>query len=86
MFPIEVIDLLLYRVEVATAFASEFGGMPDADYSAAYNAFEKAMKLTKAQKLEDYVRVRCQELFKAANIDYWFIEWLEQCFEAHIGE
>ncbi len=85
VFPIEVIDLLLYRVEVATAFASEFGGMPDADYNAAYNAFEKAMKLTKAQKLEDYVRVRCQELFKAADIDYWFIEWLEGSFEEHIG-
>ncbi len=85
VFPIEVIDLLLYRVEVATEFASEFGGMPDADYNAAYNAFEKAMKLTKAQKLEAHVRVRCLELFNTKGYDDYLLDWLEQSFEEHIG-
>ncbi len=85
VFPHEVIDLLLYRVEVATDFASEFGGMPETSYNAAYSAFESAMKMAKAQKLEGFVRLRCQKLFKTGNMDMWYIEWLEQCFEEHIG-
>jgi len=86
VFPSELADLLLYRVETATHFANEFGGMADADYKASYNAFEKAMKLIKAQKLTDYFRERCKALFKYNNLDYWYMEWLQESFEEHIGK
>jgi Family of unknown function (DUF6155) len=83
VFPHEQIDLLLYRVEVATGFASEFGGMPDADYKAAANAFEHAVKLMVEHKLGEHFEARCEELFKARNLDYWYIEWLEQVYESY---
>ena len=55
-FPHEVVDLVLYRVETATDFANQFGGMPDADYKAAATAFEKAMKLMVKNKLARFAR------------------------------
>ena len=51
-FPSEVVDILLYRVETATDFANQFGGMPEGDYNAAATAFEKAAKLMVKHKLE----------------------------------
>lgn len=86
VFPSEVVDLLLYRVEVATEFANEFGGMPDADYNAASNAFDKAMKLIKEHKLIAYFRERCKALFQYKNLDYWYTENLMESFEEHTGE
>lgn len=86
VFPHEVVDLLLYRVEVATGFANQFGGMPETDYNAALNSFEKAMKLAAEHKLADFVRDRCQRMFKADNLDYWYIEWMKDSFAEHIGE
>lgn len=81
VFPSEYIELLLYRVEVATKFANEFGGMPDADYEASYNAFKKAVELMNEHKLVEHFRHRCEELFEYDNLDYWYIEWLQDCFE-----
>lgn len=80
-FPHEVVDLLLYRVETATDFANQFGGMPDADYNASTTAFEKAIKLIVKHKLIDYFNDRCKALFRYRNLDYWYIEELETLFE-----
>lgn len=79
--PAEVIDLILSRVEIATSFASNFGGMPDTDYNAALNAFEKAVKLMAKHNLVDVFNDRCQLLFKTDNLDYWYIDHLEEIFK-----
>lgn len=84
VFPSEVIDLLLYRVETATEMANQFGGMPDADYNASYNAFKKAVELMAEHKLEDMFRGRCEALFKFDNLDHWYIEWLQDSYEEFI--
>jgi hypothetical protein len=83
--PHEVIDLMLYRVEVATDFASQFGGMPDADYNAAFTAFQKAVKLMAEHRLHDYFKVRCDALFRYDNLDYWYIEWLQDAWQEQFG-
>ncbi len=80
-FPHEVVDLVLYRVETATDFANQFGGMPDSDYKAAATAFEKAMKLMVKNKLQDYFKERCEKLFEHSNLDYYYIEELEDLYE-----
>lgn len=85
VFPHELIDLLLYRVETATAFANEFGGMPDADYNAAYNAFAKALKLMKSENLHTHFKARCEALFLADNLDYWYIEDLQDAYRELFG-
>ncbi len=84
-FPHEVVDLILYRVETATHFANEFGGMPDADYNASNTAFEKALKLIVKHKLKDYFDDRCKALFRYSNLSYWYIEELETLFEDKEG-
>jgi Family of unknown function (DUF6155) len=85
-FPHEIIDLLLYRVETATDFANQFGGMPDADYKAAATAFEKAMKLMVKNKLHEYFKERCETLFENSNLDYYYIEELEDLYEQSNGK
>jgi hypothetical protein len=79
--PYEVVDLLLYRVEVATSFANQFGGMADADYNAAHTAFQKAVKMMAEHDLHDYFKIRCEELFRHSNLDYWYIEWLQDAWQ-----
>ncbi len=84
--PRDVVELLLFRVETATKFAHEFGGMPDADYNAALNAFDKAMKLMTKHALVNEFRVWCKEIFLYDNLDYWYIESMMESFEEHTGE
>lgn len=86
LFPYDVIDLLIYRVEVATDLADQFGGMADSNYNASITAFKKAMKLIKDNHLMSYFEVRCKKILKADNLDYWYIEQLEWLFEGEEGE
>ncbi len=85
IFPNELVDLLIYRVETMTDFASQFGGAPDAEYNAALTAFQKAMKLIAEHKLHSYFKERCLQLFKTDNIDGWYIDELEQLYEEYFG-
>jgi predicted metal-dependent peptidase len=86
VFPTEMIDLLLYRVETMTDWASQFGGAPDADYNASSTSFEKALKLMEKNKLEAYFKDRCNSLFLTDNLDYWYIEDLESLYETYFPE
>ena len=84
VFPIELIDLLLHRVETATEWANSFGGMSDADYNASIRTFGKAAKMMAEHHLEDHFRDRCQDLFQYHHIDYWYREELENLFERYV--
>lgn len=86
VFPHELIDLLLFRVETATEFANNYGGMADAAYNSASRTFEKAVKLIVAHKLEEMYKTRCSELFEFDNLDYWYIEEMEDLFDEEIGK
>ncbi len=78
----DVVELLIHRVEKVVEFANDFGGMPDGDYNAAANAYEKALKLIVEHKLEDYFRIRCREIALGKdNYDYYFKEMLEELNE-----
>jgi hypothetical protein len=83
VFPTEVIDLFLYRVEMATEFANDFGGMSDADYNASITAFKKAIEMMVEHKLGEQFRSRCEALFRLDNLDYWYTESLEELFNEH---
>ena len=81
LFPYDVVDLLIYRVEVATDIADQFGGMADSNYNASITAFKKAIKLIKDNNLMVHFQDRCKQILKADNLDYWYIEQLEYLFE-----
>jgi hypothetical protein len=69
-FPYDVIDLLLYRVEVMTEHANEFGGAADANYNASATMFKKAMKLIQDNGYLSYFQPRIEALFQFDNLDY----------------
>ena len=83
VFPFDVIDLILYRVETATQFADEFGGMTDGSYNASSNAFEKALKLMQKHQLFEEFKLRCEDLFSYDNLDHWYIDDLENLYEEY---
>ena len=85
-FPHEVVDLLLYRVNTATDFAHQFGDMPDGDYNASSTAYDKAMKLIQKHKLEAYFKEKAEDILQYDNLDYWYIEQMEDMYEECFGE
>jgi hypothetical protein len=82
VFTYDVVDLLIYRVEVATDLANQYGGMQESNYNAAVTAFKKAMNLIKEHGLMSHFKLRCEGLINSKNIDYWYIEQLELLYES----
>lgn len=80
VFPHELIDLLLYRVEVATDVAQQFGGLSEGDYNAAHTAFVKAVKLMHAHQLMEHFQERCEALFQQDSVGHGYIESLEEAY------
>ncbi len=85
VFPTELIDLLLYRVELVTRSASQFGGAPEADYKSSLSTFDKALKLMEKHTLESYFKDRCKALCKEGNLDYWYVEELDSLYARYFG-
>ena len=81
LFPFDVVDLLIYRVEISTDIADQFGGMAESNYNASITAFKKAMKLIEENNLRVHFENRIKKMLKADNLDYWYIEQLEWLFE-----
>ena len=51
VFQIDVIELILYRVELAIAFSDEFGDIDEPFYNSLENAFKDACKIIEKEKL-----------------------------------
>ena len=65
VFPYDIIDLLLYRVETTTDFADKFGGASDGTYNGSITSFKKAMKLITENNLRSHFEIQCKEIFRA---------------------
>ena len=81
VFPYDIIDLLLYRVETTTNFADEFGGASEGTYNGSVTSFKKAMKLMNENNLKSHFAIQCKNIVKADNVDYWYIQQLKELFE-----
>ena len=83
---IDVVELLLHRVEKTIELADKYGGLGDNDYNAAINAFVKALKLITTEKLETYFEDRCRYIAVGRyNFDYYFKESLDNLTEQYLG-
>lgn len=81
VFPSEVIDLLLYRVETATDYAAKLGRMPEASYKASYNAYKKAVEMIVLHKFEVRFRERCEAIFQPRrSVEPWYLELMENTY------
>jgi Family of unknown function (DUF6155) len=80
----EVVELLLYRVDLALDQANQFGGLLESDYNAALNAYTKALKIIIKEKLEKYFKDQCLTISSERdNMDYWVIEQMQYLNEEY---
>jgi hypothetical protein len=80
LFTFDLVDLLIYRVEITTEYAEQFGGMSDSNYNTSITSFKKAMKLMQENNYKNYFEDRIKKILRAGNLDYWYIEQLEHLF------
>jgi hypothetical protein len=60
VFPFDVADLMLYRVEMTIDFIVGPGEPSDAFHTATLNAYEETLKLIREHQLEGHFRERCE--------------------------
>ncbi|WP_027003559.1 DUF6155 family protein [Hugenholtzia roseola] len=90
IFQDDVIELLLYRVEVMQEFANEYG---DAGYvsepfcSSMTTSFQEACKLIKTEKLETKFRPIVQKMVTASAYFGWYVEEaFAHYYHVYLGE
>ncbi|MBP6826338.1 MAG: hypothetical protein KA165_07255 [Saprospiraceae bacterium] len=86
IFPHELIDLALYRVELGVQFTNDYGDMNEAFYRSVATAFERALKMIVAHKLEDHFEFRCQAIVRNTDdIGWGFGEEMDYLYSEYIG-
>ena len=80
LFDFDLADLLIYRVETATDYAEQFGGMAESNYNSSITSFKKAMKIINENNFNSHFESRIKMTLKSGNLDYWYIEQLEHLF------
>ncbi len=87
VFPYDLADLLLYRVEQAVAFTAAYGDIDERFYIATETAYEDALKLMKAHGYEAQFRDRCDEILRATRHMGWgFYDTLKEVTGEYLGE
>lgn len=82
IFQRDVIDLLLYRVEMMLDFTNEYGEITDAFYVSLESSFEEACKLIEKEKLQAEYKNACKMLVNEAKDFGWGVyEGLSGSFE-----
>ena len=65
----DLIEVILYRVEMAVLFTKKYGDIDMPFYDAAINAFYKAVELIQKEMLESEFKVRCKSIVDSTS---WF--------------
>lgn len=84
IYPSDLIDVILYRVEIATEFGISFGYDSEAFYNSCDSAFERALILIKKNNLEFEFKERCRQLILKTNNHGWF-DQLECLYNQYFG-
>ncbi|MEM6841362.1 MAG: DUF6155 family protein, partial [Bacteroidota bacterium] len=71
IFKKDVIELLLYRVEMMIDFTKAYGDIDEPFYSSLESSFEEACQLIKAEQLEEEYNIRCRELIDETSPFGW---------------
>ncbi len=70
IFPKDVIELLLYRVELMMDFAS-YGDLNEAFYNSLTRSFDEACQLIAGERLEEVFKNKCERLMQDAYSVGW---------------
>ncbi len=87
VFPFDVVDVLLYRVEQAVDFTNAYGDIDETFYTSAESAYEDALKLMSTHNLKDHFRNRCRTIQqKTDGIGWGFGDEIGQLTEQYLNE
>ena len=87
IFPIDLIDVILTRVEIAIEFSDKYGDINEAFYASAENAFEKALKLIEKHQLKSDFKLRCKEIVHSTREYGWgFHDELSYLYDEYYRE
>lgn len=71
IFQSDVVDLILYRVEVMVKFTGVYGDIDEPFYNSLETSFNEACKLIKQEYLETEFLHRCKEFIEATSSFGW---------------
>ena len=71
IFPADLIDVILYRVEMAVEFSDNYGDINKAFYASAENSFEIALKLIEKYQLHSDFKLICKEILHSTREYGW---------------
>lgn len=71
IFQKDVIDLLLYRVEMMLDFTLAYGDIDEPYYNTLEKSFDNACELIKKEQLESFFKTYCKELVNKSSVFGW---------------
>ena len=87
IYPRDLIDVILYRVEMAVEFTKEYGDIDIPFYDSAVNAFHKAVELIQKEMLEDEFKLRCNEVvYSTRNFGWGFHDALKYAYDEYLSK
>ena len=82
----DVIELILYRVEIMLKFTNTYGDIHEAFYNSMTRSFDEACKLTKKEHLEHEFQIECSDLIdKAYNFGWGVHDAMVYSYEFYFG-
>lgn len=86
VFPFDVADVLLFRVEQAVDFTNAYGDITEAFYTSTETAYDDALKLITAHNLKDHFFKRCLTIQRnAAGIGWGFSDEMDRITEEYLS-
>ena len=87
IYPRDLIDVILYRVEMAVEFTKEYGDIDMPFYDSAINAFYKVVELIKKEMLENEFKLRCYEIvYSTRNFGWGFYDGLKDAYDESLSK
>ena len=84
VFDVDLIELMLYRVELCVQFTKEVGDINEQFYTSTENAFEAVAKLIVKNNLEGTFKIRCKDLVdETADFGWGFADAVENIYEEY---
>lgn len=86
IFKKDVIDLMLYRVEVMIVFSNEFGYLDEPFVLSIERTFEDACKLIQSERLASFFKQRCLDILSETwSIGYGLHDGLKYSYDEYLS-
>jgi Family of unknown function (DUF6155) len=85
IFPYDIVDLTLYRVEMAVNFTNAYGDIDEQFYNSTENNYEDALKIIRTNGLEAHFINRCMTIaHNCQNIGWGFGDTMNDLTEEYL--